>query len=218
MKDGEQKEFKFDYNAVTKGKHLEQNIRLEPGDIIIVPSAGSPGTSKAAGGFFDLAYAHLQNPLTISRRPPDIEDYIDMFRRYRSWILAPMFLGLVSSVVIAFLARHVCFSGRHAYHPATGTQKLVPSVLNSQMTGAALSSMQTDILSRSSLAEIIQKPSRTCLRRNAPDCLWKMSWRKCASTSASSSSATHQAAWTAANSHRLSPSRSLMSIATRRRR
>ena len=37
MKDGEQKEFKFDYNAVTKGKHLEQNIRLEPGDMIIVP-------------------------------------------------------------------------------------------------------------------------------------------------------------------------------------
>jgi polysaccharide export outer membrane protein len=37
MKDGVQKEFKFDYNAVTKGKHLEQNIKLEPGDMIIVP-------------------------------------------------------------------------------------------------------------------------------------------------------------------------------------
>jgi polysaccharide export outer membrane protein len=37
MKDGEQKEFKFDYNAVTKGKHLEQNIKLEPGDMIIIP-------------------------------------------------------------------------------------------------------------------------------------------------------------------------------------
>jgi polysaccharide export outer membrane protein len=37
MKDGVQKEFRFDYNAVTKGKHLEQNIKLEPGDMIIVP-------------------------------------------------------------------------------------------------------------------------------------------------------------------------------------
>jgi polysaccharide biosynthesis/export protein len=37
MQDGVQKEFKFDYNAVTKGKHLEQNIKLEPGDMIIVP-------------------------------------------------------------------------------------------------------------------------------------------------------------------------------------
>jgi polysaccharide biosynthesis/export protein len=37
MKDGEQQEFKFDYNAVTKGKHLDQNILLEPGDMIIIP-------------------------------------------------------------------------------------------------------------------------------------------------------------------------------------
>jgi polysaccharide export outer membrane protein len=37
MKDGKHQEFHFDWNAVTKGKHLEQNIYLEPGDMIIVP-------------------------------------------------------------------------------------------------------------------------------------------------------------------------------------
>ena len=31
----------------------------------------------------------------VSRRPPDVEDYIDMLRRYRSWILGPTFAGLV---------------------------------------------------------------------------------------------------------------------------
>jgi polysaccharide export outer membrane protein len=31
------KEFRFNYNEVTKGKHLEQNIYIEPGDYIIVP-------------------------------------------------------------------------------------------------------------------------------------------------------------------------------------
>jgi len=70
-----------------------------------------------------------------------------------------MFLGLVSSVVVAFLWPDTYVS--QAVMRITQQQvpeKLVPSVLNSQMT-ERLASMQTDILSRSSLAEIIQKPS-----------------------------------------------------------
>ena len=43
-----------------------------------------------------------QNYVSASRRQPDIEDYIDMLRRYRSWIIGPMFAGLVISVVVAF--------------------------------------------------------------------------------------------------------------------
>ena len=31
-----------------------------------------------------------QNFVTVTRRPPDVEDYIDMLRRYRSWIIGPM--------------------------------------------------------------------------------------------------------------------------------
>src|SRR6476620_4047016 len=103
--------------------------------------------------------ASPQNLISASRRPPDVEDYIDMFRRYRSWIIAPMFLGLVTSVVVAFLWPDTYIS--QAVMRITQQQvpeKLVPSVLNSQMADR-LASMQTDILSRSSLAEIIQKPS-----------------------------------------------------------
>jgi polysaccharide export outer membrane protein len=37
MEEGSLKEYRFDYNAVTKGKHLEQNILLKPGDQVIVP-------------------------------------------------------------------------------------------------------------------------------------------------------------------------------------
>jgi polysaccharide export outer membrane protein len=34
---GETKHFRFNYDEVIKGKHLEQNIVLQPGDIIVVP-------------------------------------------------------------------------------------------------------------------------------------------------------------------------------------
>lgn len=34
---GREFKFKFDYSAVLKGEHMEQNIPLEPGDIIVVP-------------------------------------------------------------------------------------------------------------------------------------------------------------------------------------
>ena len=29
---------------------------------------------------------------SVSRRPPDVEDYIDIVRRYRSWIIGPTYL------------------------------------------------------------------------------------------------------------------------------
>lgn len=35
--DGSKQTFKFNYKDVTKGKHLETNIQLQPGDTIIVP-------------------------------------------------------------------------------------------------------------------------------------------------------------------------------------
>src|SRR5215471_5293633 len=103
--------------------------------------------------------ASPQNSVTISRRPPDVEDYIDMFRRYRSWIVAPMFLGLVASVVVAFLWPDTYISTAvMRITPQQIPEKLVPSVINSQMA-ERIAQMQTEILSRSSLAEIIQKPS-----------------------------------------------------------
>ena len=42
-----------------------------------------------------------QNYVSVSRRALDVEDYIDMVRRHRSWIVGPTFAGLVIAVVVA---------------------------------------------------------------------------------------------------------------------
>jgi polysaccharide export outer membrane protein len=34
--DGQQRRFKFDYNQVLRGRNVQQNIRLMPGDTILV--------------------------------------------------------------------------------------------------------------------------------------------------------------------------------------
>ncbi len=100
-----------------------------------------------------------QNFVSVSRRPPDIEDYIDMVRRYRSWIVGPMFAGLVVSVVVAFLWPDTYVSTAvMRITPQQVPQNLVPSAITTQMQ-ERLQQMETDILSRSSLSEIIQKPS-----------------------------------------------------------
>ena len=44
-----------------------------------------------------------QQYLTISRRALDVEDYIDIVRRHTSWIMGPLFAGLVISCVVAFM-------------------------------------------------------------------------------------------------------------------
>ena len=44
-----------------------------------------------------------QENFGVVRRPLDIEDYIDIVRRHRGWILGPMFASLVLSVVGAYL-------------------------------------------------------------------------------------------------------------------
>jgi len=100
-----------------------------------------------------------QNFVSVSRRPPDVEDYIDMLRRYRSWIIGPMFAGLVISTVIAFFWPDSYISvAVMRITPPTIPDKLAPTTLTSDMANR-LQQMQTEILSRTSLAEIIQKPS-----------------------------------------------------------
>jgi uncharacterized protein involved in exopolysaccharide biosynthesis len=82
-----------------------------------------------------------------------------MLRRYRSWIIGPMFAGLVVSVVLAFLWPDTYIS--QAVMRITTQQipdRLVPSVLNSQMA-ERIGQMETEIRSRTVLSEIIQKPS-----------------------------------------------------------
>src|SRR5580692_63553 len=103
--------------------------------------------------------APAQTFISVSRRPPDIEDYIDMLRRYRSWIMGPAFAGLVVSVVVAFLWPDTYVSTAvMRITPQQVSDRLVPGVVETRMADR-LQQMETDILSRGSLSEIIQKPS-----------------------------------------------------------
>jgi succinoglycan biosynthesis transport protein ExoP len=110
--------------------------------------------------------AAAQNFVSVSRRPPDVEDYIDMLRRYRSWLIGPMFAGLVIAVVVAFLWPDTYVSmAVMRITPPQISDRLVPSVVNMQMQ-QRLSQMQTEILSRSSLNELIIRPSLDLYRKD----------------------------------------------------
>jgi polysaccharide chain length determinant protein (PEP-CTERM system associated) len=96
-----------------------------------------------------------QNYGSASRRQPDVEDYIDMLRRYRSWIVGPMFAGLVISVVVAFFWPDTYVSTAvMTITPQQVSQSLVHSDVTTQMA-TRLQEMETEILSRSSLSDLI---------------------------------------------------------------
>jgi len=103
--------------------------------------------------------AAADNYVNVSRRPPDVEDYIDMLRRYRSWIIGPTFAGLVIAVVVGFLWPDTFIStALMRITPQQVPERLVPSAINSQMA-ERLTAMQQEILSRTSLTELIQRPA-----------------------------------------------------------
>jgi len=100
-----------------------------------------------------------QGYVSVSRRPPDIEDYIDILRRYRSWIIGPTFAGLVIAVVVAFLWPDTFVSTAvMRITPPQVPERLVPSNISTQMS-ERISAMQQQIESRTSLQELIQRPS-----------------------------------------------------------
>jgi polysaccharide chain length determinant protein (PEP-CTERM system associated) len=100
-----------------------------------------------------------QGYVSVSRRPPDIEDYIDILRRYRSWIVGPTFAGLVIAVVVAFWWPDT-FISRAVMRitPQQISERLVPSNISTQMAERLLA-MQQQIESRTQLQELIQRPS-----------------------------------------------------------
>ena len=109
--------------------------------------------------------AAAQNFVSVTRRPPDVEDYIDMLRRYRSWLIGPMFAGLVVAVVVAFLWPDTYVSTAvMRITPQQISDRLVPTVVNMQMQ-QRLQQMQQEILSRGSLSELIQRPSLDLYRK-----------------------------------------------------
>ncbi len=100
-----------------------------------------------------------QQYTSVSRRALDVEDYIDIVRRHLSWIMGPLFAGLVISCVVAFLLPNTYVSSAMLrITPPQISESLVQSTVSQQM-GDRIAQMQQDILSRGSLSAIIQKPA-----------------------------------------------------------
>ena len=106
-----------------------------------------------------------QNYVSISRRPPDIEDYIDMLRRYRSWIIGPTFAGLVIATVVAFLWPDTFIS--------TAVMRITPQQIptiwcrapSARRWRTGCRQMETEILSRTSLRKSSRGRRSICTRR-----------------------------------------------------
>ena len=90
-----------------------------------------------------------------SRRPLDLEDYIDILRRHKAWILGPAFCSLVLAVVVAFLWPDTFVSQAVIrVVPPQVPETYVPTNVNMEMS-QRINSMAQTILSRGNLTNII---------------------------------------------------------------
>ncbi len=96
-----------------------------------------------------------KNEFSAARRPLDVEDYIDVARRHKAWILGPAFFGLVLAVVVAFLWPDTYISEAVIrVVPPVVPEKYVQPNVNMAMD-QRINSMALEILSKSSLTNII---------------------------------------------------------------
>lgn len=98
-----------------------------------------------------------QSYIATSRRPPDVNDYIDMVRRYRSWMLAPMFGGLVAATVLSFFWPDTYVS-RAMLSITPQSTGVLATELGAQMS-QRLTNLENEILSRTTLEGIIRDPA-----------------------------------------------------------
>ena len=92
----------------------------------------------------------------VSRRTLDVEDYIDILRRHKSWIFGPFLLCVVASVVGVFLWPDKYVSeAKIKITPQQVPENMVPSTINQGMWDRILS-MDQEIRSRNVLTSIIQ--------------------------------------------------------------
>jgi polysaccharide chain length determinant protein (PEP-CTERM system associated) len=102
----------------------------------------------------------MQSPYSDSysatvRRPLDIEDYLDILRRHKAWIVAPMFAAVVLAVVVAFLWPDTYVSAATIrVVPPQVPESYVPTNINVQMSQRVNSMYQT-ISSRVNLTNMI---------------------------------------------------------------
>jgi uncharacterized protein involved in exopolysaccharide biosynthesis len=94
----------------------------------------------------------------VSRRPLDLEDYINVARRHSGWIAGPTFAGLVLSIVVAFCLPNV-YEAKAVMQitPSQISDQLVQSTLTQQLN-ERISQMESNITSRQSLATLINDP------------------------------------------------------------
>lgn len=116
-------------------------------------------------------------PITISRRSLDVEDYIDIIRRHKGWIAGPTFAALVLAVVGAFVwpDTYVSEAVVQVVPPQVPERYVSPNV-NSEMSHR-IQLMAQDILSRPSLINIINSQDlyrRERQRRPLEDVIEKM--------------------------------------------
>ena len=105
-----------------------------------------------------MTAAGVAGYVPIARRTLDIEDYIDLARRHVAWIVGPTFAGLVISTVVAFSMANIYVStAQMQITPQQISATIVPTTINQQLTERILS-MENDLLSRTSLSNIIQDP------------------------------------------------------------
>lgn len=84
-----------------------------------------------------------------------MEDYIDVLRRHRAWMLGPLFASMVISVVVAFLWPDTYRSSAMIrVIPSQVSERMAPQVINAEMS-QRVSSMANEILSRTALTNII---------------------------------------------------------------
>jgi polysaccharide chain length determinant protein (PEP-CTERM system associated) len=92
---------------------------------------------------------------TASRRPLDVEDYIDMGRRHKAWILGPAFLGLVVAVVVAMAWPDTYVaSAVMRVTPPRVPERLLPTNMNMEMS-QRIAAMSQQVLSRGVVTSII---------------------------------------------------------------
>jgi len=97
-----------------------------------------------------------EQPLSVPRRPLDFEDYIEIARRHRTWILGPAFLGLVLGVVTAYLWEDSYIArGKIRITPPQVPARLVPGNVGEELT-ARINAIAQEIITRSSLQNLIQ--------------------------------------------------------------
>jgi polysaccharide biosynthesis transport protein len=92
---------------------------------------------------------------SVNRRPMDIEDYFDIVRRHKAWILGPTFAALVISTVVSCLWPNTYISTAIIrVVPPQVPESYVPTNINSQMS-QRINSMYQTISSRGNLTNII---------------------------------------------------------------